>query len=81
MEPEISETSDQSPAIDPPVDPYDERPDRDPREPVDYPDVEEPQEDPDEPPQDEPIEDPLDAPGVGEPERRDPDPGEPPMQV
>ena len=72
---------DPTPAIDPPLDPYDERPDRDPREPVDYPNVEDPREDPDEPLPDDPVEDPVDAPGVGEPERRDPDPGEPPMEM
>jgi hypothetical protein len=72
---------DETPAIDPPLDPYDERPDRDPTEPVDPPSVHDPEEDPEEPLPSGPVEDPVDAPGVGESERRDPTPKVPPMEV
>ena len=64
-------------------DPHDPRRDRDPREPLDGPPARhDPDDDPDAGlPPEPPVEDPIDAPGVGEPARRDPDPHEPPREV
>jgi hypothetical protein len=56
--------------------PDDDRRDRDPREPIQPPPVGEPEETPDEP-----VDDPQDAPGHGEPERRNPQPPEPVRHV
>jgi hypothetical protein len=52
-----------------------------PREPADAPGRHEPDDDPDAgPPTEPPVEDPLDAPGAGEPGRRDPEPRESPRR-
>lgn len=66
-----------------PWDPNDTRRDRDPREPDDDAPVrDEPWNDPDDSPLEQPPEeDPDESPGMDEPERRDPDPKEPPMMV
>ena len=59
------------------------QPDATSREPLEGPPARhDPDDDPDAGlPPDPPVEDPLDAPGVGEPARRDPDPHEPPRQA
>ncbi len=59
----------------------DPRRDRDPSEPVDAPAQQDPYNDPDSPERDEPVDEPDDAPSVGEPAWRDPDPGEPKQYV
>lgn len=64
-------------------DPHDPRRDRDPREPLDGPPARhDPDDDPEKGlPPEPPIEDPVDAPGVGEPARRDPDAHEAPRKA